>query len=121
MKRFKSDTIEYVVLDANEHLKTCHLMSGSGTGWQAALIMDVVKQTCGAWASGENDELGHPLLRTPSADEVVSRAIDIVEMTVKAIADRGWSVVSPSMDDLVDSGGSHVGFRSGGHGKQILP
>ena len=118
MKTFKTNTVEFIILDDGERLKTSHLLSRSGTGWQGQLFLETIKATNGAWVTGENDASGHPIMRMPSVDEVIARAVNTVDEAVSTMARRGWSVEMASSDDLLEPGGGRTGFVvNSGHGK----
>ncbi len=110
MKTIKANTVECIVLEDGEKLKQYTLISRSGTSWQGQLFLESIKATNGMWATGENDIKGHPIVRMPSVDEVVLRAIDVVQKVVVVMRDRGWSVETPTADDLLEEGGGRTGF-----------
>ena len=110
MKTIKTNTVEYVVLDDGERLKSSTLLSRSGTGWQGQLFLETIKNTNGAWHTGETDGNGGMLVRIPSVDEVIDRAVELVEKTVTAMEKHGWSVEMATADDLLDQGGGRPGF-----------
>lgn len=118
MKTIKANTVECIVLDDGEKLKQYTLISRSGTSWQGQLFLESIKATNGMWATGGNDRRGSPIVRMPSVDEVLTRAADVVEKTVIIMRERGWSVETPTADDLVDHGGGRPGFVvNSQHGK----
>jgi len=110
MKTIKAQTVECIVLDDGEKLKQYTLLSRSGTSWQGQLFLESIKSTNGAWPIGKTDTNGGQVLRMPSVDEILARAADVVEKTVVIMRERGWSVETPTADDLVDHGGGRPGF-----------
>ena len=119
MKTIKTNFIEAVVLDEGERLKASHLLPRSGTSWQAQLLLETIKATNGAWATGENDAHGGGhIVRMPSVDEVIARAVDVVEKIIDAMETHGWSIPLATADDLLDQGGGRAGFVvNNAHGK----
>jgi hypothetical protein len=118
MRTIKANTVECIVLDDGEKLKQYTLISRSGTSWQGQLFLESIKATNGMWATGETDRRGSQIVRMPSVDEVLTRAADVVEKTVVIMREHGWSVETPTAEDLLDQGGGRPGFMvNSGHGK----
>ena len=122
MRTIKANTVECIVLDDGEKLKQYTLISRSGTSWQGQLFLESIKATNGGWATGETDSNGGPVLRMPSVDEVLTRAADVVDKTIVIMRERGWSVETPTAEELFDSGGGRPGFVvNNAHGKADQP
>jgi len=118
VKTIKTDTVEYVILDEGERLKSTTLISRSGTGWQGQLFLETIKATNSAWHTGQTDGNGGIIVRIPSVDEVVDRAVELVEKTITAMEKHGWSVEMATADELLDHGGGRAGFVvNSGYGK----
>lgn len=126
MKTIKSNTVQYVILEEHEHLKTSHLLSRSGTGWQGQLFLETIKSLSGAWPTGENDPDGHQIFCIPPVDDVIARASTIVDRVVEEMTLKGWMVKMPDVEDLLDDSQGLLGFtrsRDGQTGKdgEALP
>jgi hypothetical protein len=118
MRTVKANTVECIVLDDGEKLKQYTLISRSGTSWQGQLFLESIKAMNGAWPTSQVDPNGNHVLRLPSIDEVVSRAVEIVENVVSTMEKHGWSVETPTAADLIDHGGGRPGFMvNSQHGK----
>ena len=118
MKTVKANTVECIILDEGEKLKPHTLISRSGTGWQGQLFLESVKAMNGAWHTGKTDGNGGMIVRVPSVDEVLLRATEVVDKVVITMRERGWSVETPTADDLIDHGGGRPGFVvNNAHGK----
>jgi hypothetical protein len=111
MKVVKAATIECLTLEQGEKLKNYTLLARSGTSWQGQLFLESIKAMNGGWHTGETDGNGGMIVRIPSVDEVVDRATDLVIKAEKTMAEHGWSVMTPTADDLLEEGG-RPGFQS---------
>ncbi len=104
--------VEAVVLDEGDKLKSFRLNPRTGTSWEANLLIEVVKHTCGAWPVEQYDEEGSQMFLLQDPQKVVERATEVVRLTIEALRENKWTVPLPTASELVDNGG-RVGFTRG--------
>ena len=111
-ERDKNIEVETAILGEAERLKQYFVHNRVGLNYRATLAVEMAKIMAvnGAASDGYAND-GASRLRPMTAPEIVAKAVDIADLLVNSIEAKGWTVVVPTLKDLVTSG-SRAGFMS---------
>lgn len=103
---------EMQAIDPQTKMKPTFSRNEMGFGHAGQYASDLVKLGfIGGVADGENSD-GSCRFRILTPEELVMRAVCVSELLFARMAELGWAVESPTLDQLVDETSRAVGFMS---------
>lgn len=103
-------TVEVRLLSEGDRQKQILVHNRIAFSHYGAQLLELVKVQAVAFVSDGETSTGYAKNRPLTPDEIVTRATAIVDQSFAVIESRGWMVITPELDSIVEERGAMAGF-----------